>query len=133
VQVLVDTSAWIAYFSGKATLRADWLDRALGRDPIVTADLVVGELLRGLAGEQEHEEARRALLRFRVYTLGGIELTLRCAEHQRRLRAAGAPVPGQVDCLIATFCLETGIALLHDDPAFEPFERHLGLVVPSLG
>jgi predicted nucleic acid-binding protein len=133
VQVLVDTSVWTAYFDGRVTPRTEWLDQALGREPIVTADLVLGEVLRSLAGEQEHHEARRALLRFRVYSLGGIELTLRCAEHQRRLRAAGAPVPGQVDCLIAAFCLETGIALLHDDPAFEPFERHLGLLVPGLG
>lgn len=133
MQVLVDTSVWTAYFDGRATPRTEWLDRALGREPLVTADLVVGEVLRGLAGEKEHEEARRALLRFRVYSLGGIELTLRCAGYQRRLRAAGAPVPGQVDCLIATFCLETGVALLHDDPAFEPFERHLGLAVAGLG
>ena len=125
--VLVDTSVWIDYFDGQATPQTDWLDQALGREPLVTADLVVGEVLRGLGGEREWEEARRALQSFRVYNLGGIELALRCAGHQRRLRSEGVPVPGQVDCLIATFCLDKGFALLHSDPAFEPFERHLGL------
>ena len=129
--VLVDTSVWVDYFAGRATPQAEWLDRALGTEPLVVGDLIVGEVLRGFQG-REAEEARKALQRFRVYTLGGLQLTLRCAEHQRHLRSRHAPMPGQVDCLIATFCLETGFPLLHSDPAFEPFEQHLGLQTPSL-
>jgi len=130
VQTLVDTSVWVDYFEGRATAQTEWLDLALGREWLVTADLIVAEVLTGIARDAQWKEARRALRRFRVYTLGGLELTMRCAEHQRRLRSEGAPaapVPGLVDCLIATFCIEAGIPLLHSDPAFEPFERHLGL------
>lgn len=128
MQTLVDTSVWLDYFEGRATAQTDWLDLALGRDWLVTADLIVGEVLSGIAErEAQWKEARRALRRFPVYTLGGVELTMRCAEHQRRLRSEGVPVPGLVDCLIATFCIQAGIPLLHSDPAFEPFERHLGL------
>ena len=126
-QVLVDTSVWLDYFEGRATAQTEWLDLALGREWLVTADLIVGEVLGGIVRDPQWNEARRALRRFPVYTLGGVELALRCAEHQRRLRAEGAPVPGLVDSLIATFCIEAGIPLLHSDPAFEPFERHLAL------
>lgn len=129
--VLVDTSVWVDYFAGRTTLQAEWLDRALGTEPLVIGDLIVGEVLRGFRG-READEARKALRRFRVYTLGGLELALRCADHQGQLRSRNAPLPGQVDCLIATFCLETGFPLLHSDPAFEPFEQHLGLQAPSL-
>lgn len=132
MQILVDTSVWVDYFNGRSTPQTEWLDRALGREPLVLGDLVVGEVLRGAGDGRPWEEARRAMERFRVYTLGGLDLTLRCAGHQRSLRSKGAPVPGQVDCLIATFCLETGFPLLHSDPAFAPFEEHLGLPVPSL-
>lgn len=132
MQILVDTSVWVDYFGGRSTAQTEWLDRALGREPLVVADLIVGEVLRGFPDGRPADEARRALQRFRVYTLGGLDLTLRCAENQRQLRARSAPIPGQVDCLIATFCLETGFSLLHSDPAFEPFEQHLGLQVPSL-
>ena len=127
MQVLVDTSVWMDYFEGRATAQTDWLDLALGREWLVTGDLIVGEVLAGIGPDRQWKEARRALQRFRVYGLGGLELALRCAEHQRKLRAKGLPLPGQVDCLIATFCLEAGIPLLHDDPAFQPFERHLQL------
>ena len=127
MQTFVDTSVWLDYFEGRATAQTDWLDLALGREWLVTADLIVGEVLNGIEPDAQWKEARRALRRFRVYTLGGVELTMRCAEHQRRLRSEGAPVPGLVDCLIATLCIEAGLPLLHSDPAFEPFERHLGL------
>src|SRR5215210_4329966 len=101
------------YCEGRATAQTEWLDLALGREWLVTADLIVGEVLSGIGGicgiggiggierDAQWKEARRALRRFRVYPLGGLELTLRCAEHQRRLRSEGAPVPGLVDCLIA--------------------------------
>lgn len=132
MQTLVDTSVWVDYFGGRSTPQTEWLDRGLGTEPLVLGDLIVGEVLRGFGEGRPWEEARRAMQRFRVYTLGGLELTLRCAGLQRQLRSRNAPVPGQVDCLIATFCLEAGFPLLHSDPAFQPFEQHLGLQVPEL-
>jgi hypothetical protein len=35
----------------------------------------------------------------------------------------------RLDCLITTFCLDAGHALLHRDRDFDPFEKHLGLRV----
>ena len=34
-----------------------------------------------------------------------------------------------IDCLIATFAIEFGFSLLHDDADFEVFETNLGLSV----
>ncbi len=34
-----------------------------------------------------------------------------------------------IDCLIATFCIESGQELLHCDHDFDPFEEHLSLRV----
>jgi predicted nucleic acid-binding protein len=34
-----------------------------------------------------------------------------------------------IDCLIATFCLRQGHALLHSDRDFDAFEERLGLQV----
>jgi len=38
-----------------------------------------------------------------------------------------------VDCLIATFVIERGFALLHSDRDFDPFEQELELVVVRHG
>jgi predicted nucleic acid-binding protein len=43
------------------------------------------------------------------------------------LRALGVTVRKPIDCLIATYCIEEGVALLHRDRDFEPFVEHLGL------
>lgn len=97
------------------------------------ADLIVAEVLQGFSQEADWETVRKALLKFQVYNLGGLDLALQSAVNQRILRSKGAPLPDAVDCLIATFCIQKNIALLHSDPGFEPFERYLGLKLPDPG
>lgn len=133
MKVLVDTSVWIDYFDGAKTPRTDYLHEALGWGPVTVADLIVVEVLQGFRRETDWETARRALLKFPVYNLGGLDLALQSAVNQRILRSKGAPLPDAVDCLVATFCIQENIALLHSDPGFEPFERYLGLKVPDPG
>jgi predicted nucleic acid-binding protein len=45
------------------------------------------------------------------------------------LRARGLTVRKTIDCLIATFCILDGHALLHNDRNFDPFEEALALRV----
>jgi predicted nucleic acid-binding protein len=97
----------------------------------MTADLVLAEVLRGFADEREREIAQDALLRFPVYALGGTDLALKAARNGRVLVAKGLPPPDVVLCLLGTFCAEHHFVLLHDDPGFEPFEKHLGLIAPA--
>jgi predicted nucleic acid-binding protein len=133
VKVLVDTSVWIDYFDGVATAHTDYLHEILGWAPVMVADLIIGEVLQGFPEEADWERARQALSKFLAYTIGGQDLVRQSAVHQRLLRGRGAPLPGEIDCLIATFCIQQNIALLHSDPAFEPFERYLGLKLPDPG
>jgi len=86
-----------------------------------------------VVSRQEWETARRALLKLPHYEVGGRQLAMQSAVHQRVLRGKGALLPDAVDCLLATFCIQHNLALLHSDPAFEPFERYLGLKLPDPG
>ena len=54
---------------------------------------------------------------------------IQSAVNYRKLRARGFTVRKSVDCWIATFCIERGFPLLHNDRDFDPFERHLKLNV----
>lgn len=125
--VVVDASVWIDFFAGRFTPQSQWLDEALGKESLAVADLIVGEVLRGFATEKEQETARKALAAFRTYKIGELDLVLESARQQRLLREKGEPVPGELQCLIATFCIRWKLPLLHSDPGYEPFERHLGL------
>jgi predicted nucleic acid-binding protein len=127
--ILVDSSVWIGYFNGAATPKTDHLDRLLGSETIVVADLIVAEVLQGFREDRDLERAREALLRLPVLEMGGTELALACAENYRLLRRQGVTIRSTVDCWIATFCMREGFELLHDDRDFDTFARHLPLRV----
>lgn len=127
MQTLVDASVWIDYFTGVASPETDALDGMLGTSPIVVSDLTVAEVLHGLPDERHRRLAEEALLKFWLVEIGGLPLARQSSVNFHTLRARGIPVR-TTECLIATFCIEKGFALLHSSPAFKPFER-LGLRV----
>jgi len=126
---IVDSSVWIDYFGGAVTLQTDRLYAALGQRAIGLGDIILCEVLQGYRSQRDFEAARQALLRFPIYTMGGTEMALRSAENYRVLRRQGVTVRKTVDCLIATFVIESGFSLLHSDRDFDAFETHLGLDV----
>jgi predicted nucleic acid-binding protein len=126
---IVDSSVWIDYFGGHITLQTDRLDVALGHRAIGLCDIILCEVLQGYRHQQDFDVARDALLRFPIYSIGGTELAVKSVENHRSLRQKGVTVRKTVDCLIATFAIENGFSLLHNDHDFDAFEVHLGLGV----
>lgn len=55
------------------------------------------------------------------------DLAVKAARHYRGLRESGVTVRKTIDLMIATFCVDHGCVLLHDDRDFDPFARHLGM------
>ena len=92
-------------------------------------DLCVCEILQGLATDQEAARVLRYLRRFEIFETGGIDLAAAAPHNYRHLRQRGRTVRKTIDCLIATFCLRQGHALLHSDRDFDAFEERLGLQV----
>ena len=126
---IVDSSVWIDYLSGLGTPQTDLLDTALGQQPIGLGDIILCEVLQGFRHQRDFEVARELMLHFPVYTIGGQEIAIQSAQNYRFLRHRGITVRKTVDCLIATFAIESGFSLLHSDRDFGPFETHLGLDV----
>ena len=124
---IVDSSVWIDYFQGEVTPQSDLLHAALGQQAIGLGDIILCEVLQGYRRQQDFEAARQALLQFPIYTVGRTEIALKSAENYRFLRRQGITVRKTVDCLIATFVIENGFSLLHNDRDFDAFETHLGL------
>lgn len=124
---IVDSSVWIDYFNGKLTPQTDTLDNALGRQEVAIGDIILSEVLQGFRHARDFEYAQQALLRFPVFDMVGVDIALRSAANYHQLRKQGLTIRKTVDCLIATFVIQRGYLLLHDDHDFEPFARHLGL------
>ncbi len=127
--LLVDSSVWIDYFNGVQTSQTDFLDNSFGHREIVVGDLILTEVLQGFGREGDFEQAREALLKFPLLEMVGVRAALSSAGNFRRLRSRGVTVRKTIDSLIATFCIEHELELLHTDRDFDPFEEHLGLKV----
>lgn len=125
--VIIDTTVWIDYMNGVDNAQTDWLDQRLGVVPFALTDLALCEVLQGVQNESELARFMRDLSRFPVFATGGEQMAIASARNYRLLRARGITVRKTIDCIIATFCIEEGVPLLHRDRDFEGFERYLGL------
>ena len=128
--ILVDSSVWIDYFNGRSTPQTAKLDELLGQEDLAVGDLVLVEVLQGFRDKREFEAARRLLLSLTVVDLCGPDIAIQAARNYRSLRSRGLTVRKTIDCVIATYCIESGHELLHSDRDFDVFERlHLKTVV----
>lgn len=127
--ILVDSSVWIDFFNGTPTREAETLDRLLASEPVAIGDLIYAEVLQGFSSAKAFRRAKAALDELECYDLVGRDMALKAALNFRKLRDKGVTVRKTVDVLIATFCIERGVALLHRDRDFDAFEEHLGLAV----
>ncbi len=118
-----------AFWSVEDGVAAKLLDDALDRHRVLMADLVLVEILRGIDTELETSRVLRTLSNLPVYELGGERAVVKAAEHYRFLRSKGKTVRGAIDLLLATWCIENGVPLLHADRDFSGFEMHLGLKI----
>ena len=127
--LLVNSSVWIDYFNGTITPQTNHLDRILGIDEIVIGDLILAEVLQGFRLDRDYEAAKKAMYAFPIPGLVGTNIALQSADNYRFLRKRGITVRKTIDCLIATFCIENRLEILHSDSDFDPFEQHLQLKV----
>lgn len=127
--VIIDTTVWIDYLRGLRNKETDYFDRELGRQRFGLTDLILCETLQGIGDEKGFTRFLREIRKFEVFETGGPELAIEAARNFRSLRQRGRTVRKTIDCLIATFCLRHGHALLHRDHDYDHFEDILGLTV----
>ncbi len=127
--VIVDSTVWIDLLAGRVNAETEWLTRELIEQRMGLTDLILCEVLQGVRDEKAFIQVREQLLKFEVFDSVGAELAMAAARNYRLLRKQGYTVRTTIDCLIATFCLEHGHALLHRDRDFDVFEERLGLRV----
>ena len=131
--ILVDSSVWIDYFRGVHSPQTDRLHALLGNEPIATGDLVLAEVLQGFGSVQDFNQGKKLLTSMPIIELIGGDIAIQAANNFRTLRSLGITVRKAIDTLIATSCIEKGLALLYSDKDFDPFVEHLGLLSAMSG
>lgn len=118
--IVADTSTWIAQFRGTGTPAARRLGALLdGPEDVGLTDLIYAELLVGAPDDLAARRIGRDLEHFPIVTQSPLEDHALAAKLRRDARAAGTPVRGIVDCLIAAVCIRLDLPLLHDDRDFD--------------
>ncbi len=125
--IFVDSSVLIDYFNNVKTWQVDVLDDLLGKEIVIIGDYVLAEVLQGFKSDKDFAKAKSILQSFPCYEICGESIALKSAENFRLLRKKGLTTRKTIDIVIATFCIENGFTLLHNDKDFLPFEKHLGL------
>ena len=125
--IVVDTSAWGAFFNGDASPITDRLAAALETgEPIATVPIIVTETLQGFTSDAGFRSALTLLSRLPVLE-PSFDTHVRAARLYRSLRRKGVTIRGTIDCLIAAVCIDTNAALLTLDRDFERIAEHSAL------
>jgi predicted nucleic acid-binding protein len=142
---IAGAAIWVAAARGEASLdrcRQQCLDRlsqwpqcfpcaATARDPrkdeVIVGDLMLCEVLQGLASERTARNVEALLRRFEIVSIAGDAIAVAGARNFRFLRRRGITVRKTIDLLIGTWCIENLAPLLHNDSDFHPMTRYLGL------
>lgn len=125
--IVVDSSVWIDYFTGKSSPGTDKLDSLLGEDLVAIGDLMLVEVLQGFRADKDYRQARKLMLSLTVMNMLDTSIALKSAANFRTLRKKGITVRKTIDAIIATYCIENRLPLLHSDKDFQPFHKHLKL------
>lgn len=128
-EVLVDTSAWIAYFRKQEPLHST-VAALLETDRICCVGLVLAELLQGAKGKAEQATLRDFPSVF-PFIIETTLLWVAAGDLSASLRRKGQTV-GLADCFIAVAAKEYGATILTCDRHFDLLSDILGLELMKL-
>lgn len=118
--IVVDTSVWIDFFRDTRTWQVEHLAQLIADDePVALTDVVLTEILQGLANDREARRVERRLLAFDLLRLEALDDFRRAASLYRQARAKGVTIRRTLDCLIASVCVRDDVPLLHADADFD--------------
>ena len=125
--VLVDTTVWIDFFSGRSLPHVKILeDLLVNRDDLCICGIILTETLQGIRNDSEFERTRDLFSNL-IFLPMRYSTFLRSADIYRSLRRKGITIRKTVDCMIASVALENDIPLLDNDKDFDPIEKHFGM------
>jgi predicted nucleic acid-binding protein len=125
--ILVDTSVWIDYLAGRTSQKSEVLHLSLGSVEFTIGDLILAEVLQGVREGPALTALEARIAAFRVLPLCEEAIARAAAANYRKLRSRGITIRGTIDVIIATWCIEHDVPLLHNDRDFAAMESELGL------
>ncbi len=127
--ILADSSIWIDFFNDTNNEKVDAMVEYLSRERVISADLVITEVLQGFRKDSDFLTAVEIFKTIPCHSVAGIEIALKSAENFSSLRKKGITIRKTVDMILATYCIENNISLLQNDRDFELIASELDLIL----
>ena len=125
--ILVDSTVWIDFFTGKTTSQVNILELLISEDQdICVCGLVLTEVLQGVREEKQYKKIKNHFANL-VFLPMTQPMYLHSAEIYRSLRKKGITIRKPIDCMIASVAIAHKVQLLHNDKDFTPIGKHCGL------
>ena len=121
--VLVDSSVWIDFFKNKPTREVMVLKDALKNDSVLMCEIVAMEVLRGISDDRQFLQIKNLFSSLEQVRVINPEKWNKAIDWFRFIRKQGFSVRSQMDILLALFCYETGIPILHNDRDFSVIQQ----------
>ncbi len=121
--VLVDSSVWIDFFKNKPTREVMILKDALKNDSVLMCEIVVMEVLRGISDDSQFLQIKNLFASLEQVRVINSENWNKAINWFRFIRKHGYSVISQKDILLAVFCYETGVPILHNDRDFSVIQQ----------
>ena len=118
--ILVDTSVWIDFLTGRKTPHRREFHRLIemGID-LALSGIILQEILQGIHSDLERHRTEKYLLEFRYLTLREPQIFHRAADIYRECAKKGKKIRKPVDALIAAQAMEANAVLFHHDRDFD--------------
>jgi predicted nucleic acid-binding protein len=131
--ILVDTTVWIDFFSGRHTKQVDRLVNIIEqKEELCLCGIILTEILQGVRNMREYKEVN-TLFSSLFFLDMKQETFVLAAKIYSSLRLRGITIRKTLDCMIAAVAIEHQVPLLHHDRDFEPIEKYCGLKAVILG
>lgn len=130
--ILVDTSVWVNVFKGIETKATIYLRDKSDSFSIATCPVVVQEVLQGIIHDKDYNLVGNKLSNMVMLPSNGYHYAFEAANLYRQLRKKGVTIRKPNDCLIAIYCINNNISILHDDKDFSNIAAFSKLKTVSL-
>jgi predicted nucleic acid-binding protein len=127
VNVVIDTSVWIAFFGGKDQKTTTTVQELLNRDQVLICPPIYQEILQGMKYPNDFLKMKDMLSALRQIHADPFEAAEGAAQIYSVLRTKGVTIRKSYDCLIAWYAIKTGAALFHLDRDFNPIAKYFQL------
>ena len=132
LMVLIDTTVWVDFFSGRPLPHVAALQAMIEDDEdLCICGVILTEVFQGIRSDADYRKTKEYFESLILLPMRKVTFE-RSASLYRSLRKKGVTIRTPIDCMIASVAIEHDIPLLHNDRDFEQIAKHSKLKIVKL-